>query len=546
MISQDLGERLAAIEQRLARIEARFAPGILTPKPPAAAARAAPPPQAATESTEARPSLITSILGWGGAVALVLAAAYLIRLGIDSGWLTPMRQVALAVIGGLALIGAGLWMRALDRQYAGLLPAGGIAILFLATYGAHHYYGFIDATIAAAAVIGICLASLWLCRAFQSDLYALFAVAGSYSAPFLLSSLRGSITDLVIYFSAWSIVFSVFAIWHGRRLIYLLALYLALVGFDFIRRANAPDDWMAALIFQTAQFAIFAFATAAYSMRREEPLDGNSALAHLPALLVFYFLQYSVLSRHLPAAAPWIAVASAAVLAAIYGLARTTLDRPLPGGEFLLWSYVALVLFHAGYIESVPRHWAPWVAFVLLPAVALAATRRVGPSAWPLYIAVVVIFLINYLRAVLDTDVQGVPARSALAIVYAIELYVAYWLARGKQEFAAVMALYAGHISAMAAALHLLDTRIVESTVWALLALGCLGAAWTQRDRLLGQSSLLLFGATAAKVMLYDLSGAPPVARIISLVVLGVAFYAGGLLYQRIDRAVAPSPIGDG
>jgi hypothetical protein len=37
-----------------------------------------------------------------------------------------------------------------------------------------------------------------LCRAFDSDLYALFAVAGSYSAPFLLASASGSITDLVI------------------------------------------------------------------------------------------------------------------------------------------------------------------------------------------------------------------------------------------------------------------------------------------------------------------------------------------------------------
>ena len=58
----------------------------------------------------------------------------------------------------------------------------------------------------------------------------------------MLSGLRGSVTDLVIYFSAWSVVFSVYAIWHGRRLIYLLALYLALIGFDVIWRGRAPDD----------------------------------------------------------------------------------------------------------------------------------------------------------------------------------------------------------------------------------------------------------------------------------------------------------------
>lgn len=39
---------------------------------------------------------------------MVLAAVYLIRLAIDSGMLTPGRQVALAVMGAFVLIGLGL------------------------------------------------------------------------------------------------------------------------------------------------------------------------------------------------------------------------------------------------------------------------------------------------------------------------------------------------------------------------------------------------------------------------------------------------------
>jgi len=53
------------------------------------------------------------------------------------------------------------------------------------------------------------------------------------------------------------------------------------------------------------------------------------------------------------------------------------------------------------------------------------------------------------------------------------------------------------------------------------------------KDKLLGQSSLAVFGATAVKVLLSDLSGASTIARIIGLVVIGVIFYAGGMLYQR-------------
>ena len=324
MMPADIEKRIANIEDRLAGIESRLggtAPQAQAPAQVHAAARvltrASMQPETSTPAplpeSEDRPSLVTSILGWGGALAFVLAASYLIRLAIDTGWLTPVRQVAFAAIAGLVLIGTGFALRNFDRQYAGLLPAGGIAILFLSIYGGHLYYGFIEMKAATAAVIFVCAVSLWLCRAFKSDLYALFAVAGSYSAPFLLSGLRGSVTDLVIYFSAWSAVFSVYAIWHGRRLIYLLALYLALIGFDVIWRGRAPDDWIPALVLQTAQFVIFGVATAVFSIRRETPMDPRTALTHLPPLLLFYFLQYALLNQHLPALAPWIALAGEGV-----------------------------------------------------------------------------------------------------------------------------------------------------------------------------------------------------------------------------------------
>jgi hypothetical protein len=35
-------------------------------------------------------------------------------------------------------------------------------------------------------------------------------------------------------------------------------------------------------------------------------------------------------------------------------------------------------------------------------------------------------------------------------------------------------------------------------------------------------------------VLLYDLDDAQPMARIVSLVVLGVTFYVGGMFYQRL------------
>jgi uncharacterized membrane protein len=90
-----------------------------------------------------------------------------------------------------------------------------------------------------------------------------------------------------------------------------------------------------------------------------------------------------------------------------------------------------------------------------------------------------------------------------------------------------------------------LDEPIVESAVWGVLALACLGVSLWQRDRVLGQSSLLVFAAAAAKVLLYDLGEAPPLIRIVSLVVLGVTFYVGGLWYQRMLAVGRDAPMQD-
>jgi len=538
-MSAELEKRLANMERRLAAIENRFGMGE-APATPAAepAQEPAPAPAADKGSAGEGISLATTVLGWAGAAALVLAAAYVIRLAIESGWLTPSRQIGLAVLGAAALIGTGLALRRHDRRYAGLLPAGGIVILFLSVYGAHLFYNLIGGGTAAAAVILVCLLSLWLCRLFVSDLYALFAVAGSYSAPFLLPGFRGDLSDLVVYFSSWSIVFGVYSIWVGSRRVYLLALYLALIGFDILWRMGGSGEWLGAVVFQTVHLVIFAVTAALFTLRHNAPMDRPTAFAHLPALLIFYFLQYQLLKDNVPHAAPWVAVASGVFIGACYVIARRFASRELPGGQFLVGAYVALVLFHAGYLESVPDAWAPWVAFILMPAVALYGLWRgnvgvAGPALW--WVAAL-IFAFNYLRVVTDSDLSGVPAQDWLPAVYALQLYAGYYLTRRMNGLHGVhrLLLVAGHISAMAAAVHLLDYRLAVSLAWGLLALACLLLALWRRDRLLGQSSLLIFAASAVKLLWYDLSSATPLIRIGTLVVVGVSFYLGGWLYQRV------------
>jgi len=541
-LEQSIETRLALIEARLSRIESKLAlpriPAESAPAKVSSTVKVEKPTATFTPkpAEESRNSSITTLLGWSGAAALVMAAVYLIRLALDSGWLTPERQIGLALVGGLTLIGAGLALRHANRQYASLLPAGGIVTLFLTIYGAHMFYGLISPQAATAGVAIVCALSLWLCRVFASELYAMFAVVGSYAAPFLIENVLVEVIDLAIYFSAWSVIFSIYAIWTGRRLVYLLALYFALIGFDVIQRDAMHEEWIAALVFQTVQFTVFAIAAALFSIRRDEPMTKEVAVAHLPALLIFYFLQYALLAAHLPTFAPWIALATAGVVALLYFVSQHLLRKPLPGGHFLLSAYVALVLFHAGYLESVPDEWAPWVAFLLVPAVAWFSTTRTQGLGWPVWLGVGIIGTVNYLRIVSDTSTAEIPGGDALPILYALECYAAYWFVQQRHTLQNlyIPLLYAGHICAMAAAVYLLDDRLSTSLAWGLLATGCLGLAIRWRDRILGQSSLLIFAASAGKVLIYDLHQAAPLIRIGILLVLGLSLYAGGWLYQRL------------
>lgn len=559
-IGSDTDNRLDAIEARLARLEQAI--GETQTTGPTTAARAAgqsaerssqtskaSDPWAAFETREpahrdgtrartAESLPITQILGWTGATAIVLAMAYLIRLALDTGWLTPERQLALAVVTGFALIGAGLWLRSADRIYASLLPAGGLVVLFLSIYGAHLYYHFIEVEAAAGLVLLTCVAALWLGRLFASELYALFAVLGSYSAPFLLPALYGSVMDLVIYFSAWSAAFCAYSVWIGNRRPYLLAAYLALLGFNYLWRDMAPTEWVAAFAFQVIQFTIFLSGAASFSIVRMRPMAQAEALAHLPLLLIFYALQYELLNDHLPALAPWIALSSAGVLLLAYGAARQIMRLPLESGATLVGAYAALALFHAGYMELVPGELEPWVALLLMPAIGIYVRMR-GKEAgigWPVRALVGVIFTLNYLRVVALTDVDDVPGHDILALLYAAELYVAYYLTRNVSMLHAfsVPALYVGHVAMLGAAVQLFDDSLAVSLAWGAVALACLALAFRMKDTTLGKSSLIVFAASAVKVFVFDLSNAAPLVRIGSLLIVGATLYIGGWMYKRV------------
>ncbi len=528
-------DRLTEIESRLARIEAA-----LSIRREPAPAKPAPPPAPRAERRPEKPRVgATQLMAWAASFAFILAATYLVKLVYDSGWLTPDRQVGIAFFGGVALIVAGLMLGVLDRAYAAYLPAAGIAILYLTLYAGQLRYDLFDVGTVYGVVVAVTLAALWLGRRFESSAYALLAVVGSYAAPLLVAAARADLRDVVIYFTAWSLLFSFLGVLEGRRPIYVVALYCALFGFDWIFRLGDQSQWAAtAAVYQLVQFVVFGATAAWYSVQHREPMTATDAVAHGLALFYFYFLEYVLLHEYLPEWAPWLALASVLAVLGLYLAARSRLGDATEASGVLVSAYCSVVTAHVVFFALLPERWLPWLALTL-PLVTLALAQRVRSRAAlaPVAIVSALLFALGLGMVAFSRRDDPVPMPSLALCLYAAVLYAGYWFARRRKETlsSAPLLLYVGHLAFLVATVRFFDSGLYVSISWAAFAIALLLYALRLEDRAVGQSSLVVFAASGVKVMLHDLSGSATLVRVFTLVVLAVSLYAGGWLYQKLS-----------
>lgn len=555
-----IDERLAAIEARLEILERSQ-----RPEPEPAALQAAVPPASGLETAalppESAPATVDPtfsapvVLGWTGAAALVLAAAYMVRLGIAYGWITAPIQVAAAAALGLAMVGGGLALRARDRRYASLLAAGGVAVLYLTIFGGHLHHHLFGPLVATALLVAVAALSLVLHAVYREGLFVAFALAGSYATPLLVHG-QGGIGELAIYLVVWNLVYSAYALSTGRRAVYLAALYASLLVFELARMDLGSSGWRVAAAFQLAQFVLFTIVAVGVSVRTGHPMNQAQALAHFPALLLFYAIEYGILHDHVPAAAPWMAVGFVVAAYAAYGAAGTLLGESPGASRTLIHSFGAIVLATAVFWDAVPEPWRPLAGLVI--AVSIGAlwrsAPRIRPGFWPYLTAAGVVYVIGTAILFDSRPAETIVGLVPLAFAYPALVYALYFSRPIVSEVPPRLLLLAlAHLQLLAACDLVIDrwldepettiARLWLSLAWAVIGVAFLAAASRRRDRLLARSSLGIFALFAGKVLFFDLSEAAPLVRVGCLVVLGLSLYAGGWIYRRVLAPAGPARI---
>jgi hypothetical protein len=362
------------------------------------------------------------------------------------------------------------------------------------------------------------------------------------------------VLDLALYLAVWNLAYAGYAVWTRSRATYLAALYASLVVFEGVWRDEyGGASWGVAAAFQLGQFLLFAATTVAVAARIGRAMSPVVAWAHFPALLLLYGIEWAILARHAPEAAPWVAVGFAAAVYAARAAGRAALEDGPDATLSMAHAFAALVLVHAVYLELVAPEWRP------LAALAVAVAVAFGPAAlrvWPWIATAAFLFAVGYGKLwwawALDDPAFG---RSALSLAYPALLYALWFVtppgpgpAFGTRDGIRRAFLYTAHAMALGAAVWLVgewlgspDTTIERlwlSLAWAAIGLAWLFVATARGDHALARSTLGIFAAFALKVVFADLDQAGPLVRLGILVVLGLTLYAGGWIYRRVLEPV--------
>jgi uncharacterized membrane protein len=400
--------------------------------------------------------LVENWLVWLGGVALALGGAFLVKLSIDYGLLTPLVRIALGVLLGLTLWAGAEWIvwgepaEARASNVSQALAAAGAATIFASLYAAYQLYGLLPPALAFP-LLALTAAVTVLMSLQHGPFVAVLGLAGAFAVPAMVSSEQPSALALFAYLilvGAGSLVLLRHRAWWwlawialagsiGWALLWLALLYdpadvwvvggylLAQIGLFAALRRGLPgvpflegvvDEPAVPTVVRTAFWAI----SAAVLVLVQVDFYGTAALG-CAFLTAFSLLAFAYCDRRLDDVVAVAGTLAAAVLA-LWSL-------PLPVGQ-------RIGLLHNLPPEQVDRFLTVAIAFgLLLGAGAFGALARVPR---PILLAV------SYWRiAAFGLDLDWTAVALALA---ALELAAARWAAQrrdGEAENELVLAAYA-------------------------------------------------------------------------------------------------------
>lgn len=510
-----------------------------------------------------------------GILAILIAAAWFLKLAIDNRWIGPLGRIAIGLVAGAGFIAWSERFR--SRGYTAFsysLKAVGTGILYLSLWAAFSLYHLIPASAAFLAMIAVTAFNGFLAWILDAELLALYAIVGGICTPLLVSTGENHEIALFSYALMLDLAMLVLVALRPWSRLIVAAFAGTVVFFAGWSSAFYSDNQMARTCFFLALFfLIFAFAPRLVRLHSDDsshpsPWDPLT-LVLLPAAnaaLAFggFAAMMEISGTTWPE--PWIAVLFAAFYLLLLRLPSRGALHSSPNllssihlATAIVFLTIAIPLKAHGrwltvgwLVEGAALLWASTqtrsrllrVLSLLCIALGLVALLTVNPPASAAVVfnqrfgtycvAIAVVAFAAWLLRASPSETPGDasptgPSLSAVAILIlnlliliAIGLEIdSFWWHRQWTGNRGLLDRYRMYAQFTYSAFFMIFGAI-------LLAIG-----FARRSAFLRWQALFLLAITIGKVFLVDISALSQQFRILSFLGLGALLLAVSFVYQR-------------
>lgn len=496
-----------------------------------------------------------------GILLLLVGLAFLFKLGIDRGWLTPPVRIGFGAALGTVLLGLGLRLAPKRTALGHVFLGGSVATYFVTIFAAYHFYSLLGYPMAFGAMALVSAVTFVLSFQQRGAVLGLIATMGGLGTPFLLQPSDGSIPGLVAYLCLVLVLAATIYVYHGwRSLVWVAAVggWASLIP-AIAMASSGADRWavQAGLLLSLLAFGILPVLRDRWHTRdparwpvcpMRQPvwvLDRPALTLAVVAPLVVFSLSQSLwdVSANL-----WAAIAAAgavAATAAYIPLRREQLPR-LASSQAM----AAALLLVAAWMAFADAYWE-WYLLVALEATVLhLLARRLRENllrGLAHYLSLVV--AISLIARVLGDGgltpaLVHTQALVDLAVV-ALLMVAAWTIATTRLRHMYCMVAYLGILGWLWRDLSALPSgQAYVSIAWGACALMLLAAGWRIGSDVVRTTGLITLLVVVAKLFLVDLGELDAIWRILLFLGFGGLLLVLGYLFPSLwkPRSVHNAP----
>jgi uncharacterized membrane protein len=431
-----------------------------------------------------------------------------------------------------------------EKEYGAILAGAGTSILHLTWLGAYSFHHIIDAKVALICATLVGVFSVLAKFEKGNRIYILVAMVGTYLSAPLVGMNMNDLEILAVFLIIWNVSFTVTAFVNNRRDVLFFASYCAVLAVLILTmRAQNDQQKFDLLILQILQFFIFEGGLLYYSVYNNRAMNKEESNGILPLLVLYYFSSDHLITNLYPVYAPWFGIVISVLILTIHLFAKSRFAELKTSGALTLFAAVAFL--HSSYFRLVDESLQPLASLALgIIAMLLWKNSEIKKNYfWPLAIFIG-IFFYGAILTVISDRFHGDShfynwAYGAIVLTAAMSNSSRVAVASNEINKFSFLLLFA-HFEVMLG-LFRFSQQVNSSGAlfltlsWGVYALIILALANWKKDRVLGNSALIILLAVSLKAFFYDLSNTGNLIRVGCLLSEGLFLYACGWVFKKMN-----------